>query len=154
MPWYKNLGPRVQRDLGEAEKGIAAFQHVTEIAPHRGRRLLFFAGYLYSQRQKYGRSHRVVFRKGLALNPFHASSEFGLAAARASNERGDGWPGARETSGALPEDHHGASRNSVRRGAMAIKAVTSLAGSLPLKLYCRCASRDFPCGLCRRRKRL
>jgi len=87
--WY-NLG-LVYKDLGEAEKGIAAFQHVTEIAPNEAD-AYYFAGYLYSQLQKYDEAIRS-FQKGLALNPFHASSEFGLA--RALQRKGD-VAGARE----------------------------------------------------------
>jgi len=81
--WY-NLG-LVLKDLGEPEKGIAAFQHVTEIAPSEAD-AYYFAGYLYSQLQKYDEAI-AAFQKGLALNPFHASSEFGLA--RALQRKGD-----------------------------------------------------------------
>jgi Tfp pilus assembly protein PilF len=87
--WY-NLG-LVYKDLGEAEKGIAAFQHVTEIAPNEAD-AYYFAGYLYSQLQKYDEAI-TSFQKGLALNPFHASSEFGLA--RALQRKSD-VAGARE----------------------------------------------------------
>src|SRR5205809_6080776 len=58
---------------------IAAFQHVTQITPNKAD-ANYFAGYLYSQLQKYDEAIRS-FQKGLALNPFHASSEFGLARA-------------------------------------------------------------------------
>ena len=81
--WY-NLG-LAQKDLGESEKGIAAFQHVTEIAPSEAD-AYYFVGYLYSQLQKYDEAI-VAFQKGLALNSFHASSEFGLA--RAFQRKGD-----------------------------------------------------------------
>src|SRR5437899_12506370 len=81
--WY-NLG-LAQKDLGESEKGIAAFQHVTEIAPSEAD-AYYFVGYLYSQMQKYDEAI-VAFQKGLALNAFHASSEFGLA--RALQRKGD-----------------------------------------------------------------
>jgi len=81
--WY-NLG-LVYKDLGEAEKGIAAFLHVIEIAPNEAD-AYYFAGYLYSQLQKYDEAI-TTFQKGLALNPFHASSEFGLA--RALQRKGD-----------------------------------------------------------------
>ncbi|PYX64432.1 MAG: hypothetical protein DMG78_30605, partial [Acidobacteria bacterium] len=87
--WY-NLG-LVYKDLGEAERGIAAFQHVTEIAPNEAD-AYYFAGYLYSQLQKYDEAI-MSFQKGLALNPFHASSEFGLA--RALQRKSD-VAGARE----------------------------------------------------------
>src|SRR5712664_4192522 len=75
--WY-NLG-LAEKDLGEPEKGITAFQHVTEIAPNEAD-AYYFSGYLYSQLQKYDEAI-VAFQKGLALNAFHASSEFGLARA-------------------------------------------------------------------------
>jgi Flp pilus assembly protein TadD len=81
--WY-NLG-LVYKDLGEAEKGIAAFLHVIEIAPNEAD-AYYFAGYLYSQWQKYDEAI-TMFQKGLALNPFHGSSEFGLA--RALQRKGD-----------------------------------------------------------------
>ena len=81
--WY-NLGLTL-KDLGEPEKGIAAFQHVTEIAPNEAD-AYYFSGYLYSQIQKYDEAI-VAFQKGLALNAFHASSEFGLA--RALQRKGD-----------------------------------------------------------------
>jgi Tfp pilus assembly protein PilF len=81
--WY-NLG-LVYKDLGEAEKGIAAFLHVTEIAPNEAD-AYYFAGYLYSQLKKYDEAI-AAFQKGLALNGFHASSEFGLA--RALQRKGD-----------------------------------------------------------------
>ena len=81
--WY-NLG-LVYKDLGEAEKGVAAFLHVTEIAPNEAD-AHYFAGYLYSQMQKYDEA-LAAFQKGLALNAFHASSEFGLA--RAYQRKGE-----------------------------------------------------------------
>jgi hypothetical protein len=81
--WY-NLG-LVYKDTGETEKGIAAFQRVTEIAPTEPD-ALYFSGYLYSQLQKYDEA-LASFQKGLALNAFHASSEFGLA--RALQRKGD-----------------------------------------------------------------
>src|SRR6266481_1676065 len=87
--WY-NLG-LVYKDLGEAEKGIAAFQHFTDVAPTEADGY-YFSGYLYSQLQKYDEAI-ASFQKGLALNPFHASSEFGLA--RALQRKGD-VAGARE----------------------------------------------------------
>ncbi len=87
--WY-NLG-LAYKDLGEAEKGIAAFQHVTEIAPNEAD-AYYFAGYLNAQQQKYDEAIEA-FQKGLALNAFHASSEFGLA--RALQRKGDA-AGARE----------------------------------------------------------
>src|SRR6266699_683818 len=87
--WY-NLG-LAYKDLGEAQKGIAAFQHVTEIAPNEAD-AYYFAGYLNAQQQKYDEAIEA-FQKGLALNAFHASSEFGLA--RALQRKGDA-AGARE----------------------------------------------------------
>jgi Tfp pilus assembly protein PilF len=81
--WY-NLG-LVYKDLGETEKGIAAFQHVTEIAPNEAD-AYYFAGSLNTQLQKYDQAVSA-FQKALALNAFHASSEFGLA--RAFQRKGD-----------------------------------------------------------------
>src|SRR6266852_3700286 len=81
--WY-SLG-LVYKDTGEPEKGLAAFQHVTEIAPNEAD-AYYFSGYLNSQLQKYDEAI-AAFQKGLALNAFHASSEFGLA--RALQRKGD-----------------------------------------------------------------
>src|SRR6266704_671187 len=81
--WY-NLG-LVYKDVGETEKGVAAFLQVTEIAPNEAD-AYYFTGYLYSQLQKYDEAV-AAFQKGLALNAFHASSEFGLA--RALQRKGD-----------------------------------------------------------------
>src|SRR6266852_5735820 len=81
--WY-NLG-LAYKDLGEPEKGLAAFQHVTEIAPNEAD-AYYFTGYLNSQLQKYDEAI-AAFQKGLALNAFHASTEFGLA--RALQRKGD-----------------------------------------------------------------
>jgi len=80
--WY-NLG-LVYKDLGETEKGIAAFQHVTEITQEAD--AYYFVGYLNTQLQKYDEAI-AAFQKGLALYPYHASSEFGLA--RAFQRKGD-----------------------------------------------------------------
>ncbi len=80
--WY-NLG-LVLKDLGEAEKGIAAFQHVTEIAQEAD--AYYFIGYLNTQLQKYDEAI-AAFKKGLGLYSNHASSEFGIA--RAYQRRGD-----------------------------------------------------------------
>src|SRR5260370_34408450 len=82
--WY-NLGLGY-KDLGETEEGIAAFLHVTEIAPNEAD-AFYFIGYLDSQLQKYDEAI-AAFQKGLAINSFHASSEFGLA--RALQRKGDG----------------------------------------------------------------
>ena len=86
--WY-NLG-LVYKDLGETEKGIAAFQHVTELANEAD--AYYFLGYLNTQLQKYDEAI-AAFQKGLALYPHHASSEFGLA--RALQRKGDA-AGAKE----------------------------------------------------------
>ncbi len=80
--WY-NLG-LVYKDLGEMEKGIAAFQHVAEITQEADP--YYFIGYLYTQIQKYDEAI-AAFQKGLGLYPYHASSEFGLA--RAFQRKGD-----------------------------------------------------------------
>jgi hypothetical protein len=87
--WY-NLG-LAYKDLGEPEKGIAAFQHVTEILPNEAD-AYYFAGFLNAQIQKYDEAI-AAFQKGLTLNAFHASAEFGLA--RALQRKGDAT-GARE----------------------------------------------------------
>jgi Flp pilus assembly protein TadD len=80
--WY-NLG-LVYKDLGETEKGIAAFQHVTEITQEADP--YYFLGYLNKQLQKYDEAI-AAFQKALALYPYHASSEFGLA--QALQRKGD-----------------------------------------------------------------
>src|SRR5882762_971697 len=80
--WY-NLG-LVYKDLGETEKGIGAFQRVAEITNEAD--AYYFLGYLNTQQQKYDEAI-AAFQKGLALYPYHASSEFGLA--RAFQRKGD-----------------------------------------------------------------
>ena len=79
--WY-NLG-LVYKDLSEHEKGIAAFEHVTQIAPNEAD-AFYFMGYLYTQLQKYDLAI-AAFQKGLAIFPYHASAEFGLARAYQRN---------------------------------------------------------------------
>ena len=74
--WY-NLG-LTYKDLGDAEKGVEAFTHVTQIANEADP--WYFVGYLNSQLQHYDRAI-AAFQKALALFPFHASAEFGLARA-------------------------------------------------------------------------
>lgn len=74
--WY-NLG-LVYKDLGDAEKGVAAFTHVTQIADDADP--WYFVGYLNSQLQRYDQAISA-FQKALAIFPFHASAEFGLARA-------------------------------------------------------------------------
>jgi Flp pilus assembly protein TadD len=80
--WY-NLG-LIYKDSSEIEKGIAAFQHVTELTPEADG--FYFVGYLQSQSQHYDQAI-AAFQKALAANPFHASAEFGLA--RAYQRKGD-----------------------------------------------------------------
>jgi Flp pilus assembly protein TadD len=80
--WY-NLG-LVYKDSSETEKGIAAFQHVTELTPEADG--FYFVGYLQSQVQHYDDAI-AAFQKALAAYPFHASAEFGLA--RAYQRKGD-----------------------------------------------------------------
>ena len=87
--WY-NLG-LAYKDLGEQEKGITAFEHVTQIVPNEAD-AYYFAGFLNAQIQKYDEAI-VLFQRGLAVNAFHASAEFGLA--RALQRKGDA-AGARE----------------------------------------------------------
>jgi tetratricopeptide (TPR) repeat protein len=74
--WY-NLG-LVYKDLGDAERGVAAFTHVTQIANEADP--WYFVGYLNSQLQHYDQAI-AAFQKALAIFPFHASAEFGLARA-------------------------------------------------------------------------
>ena len=74
--WY-NLG-LVYKDLGDAEKGVAAFTHVAQIAEEADP--WYFVGYLNSQLQHYDLAI-AAFQKALAIFPFHASAEFGIARA-------------------------------------------------------------------------
>ena len=74
--WY-NLG-LVYKDLGDSEKGVAAFTHVTQIADEADP--WYFVGYLNSQLQRYDLAI-AAFQKALAISPFHASAEFGIARA-------------------------------------------------------------------------
>ena len=81
--WY-NLG-LVYKDTSEPEKAIEAFQHVTEIAPGEPD-AFYFIGYLESQLQKYDAAI-AAYKSALAVFPFHASAEFGLA--KAYQRKGD-----------------------------------------------------------------
>jgi tetratricopeptide (TPR) repeat protein len=74
--WY-NLG-LVYKDLGDTEKGVDAFTHVTKIANEADP--WYFVGYLNSQLQHYDLAI-AAFQKALAIFPFHASAEFGIARA-------------------------------------------------------------------------
>jgi Flp pilus assembly protein TadD len=74
--WY-NLG-LVYKDLGDSEKGVAVFTHVTQIADEADP--WYFVGYLNSQLQRYDLAI-AAFQKALAISPFHASAEFGIARA-------------------------------------------------------------------------
>jgi tetratricopeptide (TPR) repeat protein len=74
--WY-NLG-LTYKDLGDAEKGVEAFTHVTQIANEADP--WYFVGYLNSQLQRYDQAI-IAFQKALVLFPYHASAEFGLARA-------------------------------------------------------------------------
>ena len=83
--WY-NLG-LTYKDLGDAEKAVEAFTHVTKIANEADP--WYFVGYLESQLQHYDQAI-AAFQKALALFPLHASAEFGLARAyqRSGNAAG------------------------------------------------------------------
>ncbi len=81
--WY-NLG-LVYKDMGEQERAIEAFRHVTEIAPGEPD-AFYFIGYLNTQLQKYDEAI-AAFKSALAVFPYHASAEFGLA--RAYQRKGD-----------------------------------------------------------------
>ncbi|MGB7233860.1 MAG: FG-GAP-like repeat-containing protein, partial [Candidatus Acidiferrum sp.] len=74
--WY-NLG-LTYKDLGDAEKGVDAFTHVTRIVNEADP--WYFVGYLDSQLQHYDQAI-AAFQKALALFPDHASAEFGIARA-------------------------------------------------------------------------
>ncbi|MGC1417511.1 MAG: FG-GAP-like repeat-containing protein, partial [Candidatus Acidiferrum sp.] len=74
--WY-NLG-LVYKDLGDAEKGVEAFTRVTQLVNEADP--WYFVGYLDSQLQHYDEAI-AAFQKALALFPYHASAEFGLARA-------------------------------------------------------------------------
>ena len=72
-----NLG-LVYKDLGDSEKGIAAFTHAAQITNEADP--WYFVGYLNSQIQHYDQAI-VAFQKALEIFPFHASAEFGIARA-------------------------------------------------------------------------
>jgi Tfp pilus assembly protein PilF len=80
--WY-NLG-LVYKDTGEPQKGVEAFQHVTQLSPEADAH--YFLGYLYTQLQRYDEAISE-FQKAIAAFPYHASSEFGIA--RAYQRKGD-----------------------------------------------------------------
>jgi tetratricopeptide (TPR) repeat protein len=81
--WF-NLG-LVYKDLGDIPKAIAAFEHVTRIAPAEPD-AFYFIGFLNAQLQNYDAAI-TAFKSALALFPFHASAQFGLA--RALQRKGD-----------------------------------------------------------------
>src|SRR5258708_33789754 len=80
--WY-NLG-LVYKDIGEPEKAIDAFQHLTQLSPEADAH--YFLGYLYTQLQRYDEAI-AEFQKALAAFPYHASSAFVIA--RAYQRKGD-----------------------------------------------------------------
>ena len=82
--WY-NLG-LTYKDLGDAEKGVEAFTHAAQIANEADP--WYFVGYLNSQLQRYDQAI-AAFQKALALFPYHASAEFGLARAYQRNGNPD-----------------------------------------------------------------
>jgi len=79
------------KDLGDAEAGVAAFEHAAELIP-READPQYFIGYLKTQQKKYDEAI-AAFQQALAAYPYHASAEFGLA--RAMQLKGD-TAGARE----------------------------------------------------------
>jgi len=83
--WY-NLG-LTYKDLGDAEKGVDAFTHVTKLANEADP--WYFVGYLNSQLQRYDQAI-AAFQKALELFPYHASAEFGLARALQRSGNADG----------------------------------------------------------------
>ena len=74
--WF-NLG-LVLKDQGDAEKSLAAFRHVAELADDAD--AWYFIGFLLSEQQKFAEAV-AAFEHALKLNPLHASSEFGVARA-------------------------------------------------------------------------
>jgi tetratricopeptide (TPR) repeat protein len=82
--WY-NLG-LTYKDLGDAEKGVTAFAHVTQIADEAD--AWYFVGYLNNQLQHYDLAI-AAFQKALALFPYHASAEFGIARAYQRSGKAD-----------------------------------------------------------------
>src|SRR5690348_16204037 len=64
--WY-NLG-LTYKDLGDAEKGVEAFKHVTQLVNEADP--WYFVGYLNSQLQRYDAAI-AAFQKALALFPYH-----------------------------------------------------------------------------------
>jgi len=81
--WY-NLG-LAYKDTAEHEKAIDAFQHVTKLASNEPD-AFYFIGYLNSQLQKYDDAISA-YKSALAIFPYHASAEFGLA--KAYQRKGD-----------------------------------------------------------------
>jgi len=81
--WY-NLG-LAYKDTAEHEKAIDAFQHVTKLAPNEPD-AFYFMGYLNTQLQKYDEAI-TAYKSALAIFPYHASAEFGLA--KAYQRKGD-----------------------------------------------------------------
>jgi len=80
--WY-NLG-LVTRTLASREKAIEAFQHVTEIAPTEPARSTSSA--ISIRNCKSYDAAIAAFQSALAVFPFHASAEFGLARALPAKE--------------------------------------------------------------------
>jgi Flp pilus assembly protein TadD len=81
--WY-NLG-LVYKDTAEHEKAIDAFQQVAKLAPNEPD-AFYFIGYLNTQLQKYDDAI-AAYKSALAVFPYHASAEFGLA--KAYQRKGD-----------------------------------------------------------------
>src|SRR5438876_8370379 len=75
--WY-NLGI-LYRSQGRLEEAIHVFQEVAKIDKDDPD-TQYFLGFLFTQLQKYPEAVSA-FQNALRLNPFHASSEFGLAKA-------------------------------------------------------------------------
>jgi Flp pilus assembly protein TadD len=75
--WY-NLGlvQHAANDLGAA---LASFQHAERLDP-RDADTLYFEGACYAEMRQYDQAI-ATFKKTLAINPLHASAEFGLARA-------------------------------------------------------------------------
>jgi tetratricopeptide (TPR) repeat protein len=81
--WY-NLG-LLHRASGRLAPAMDAFQKVTELKPNDPDALYFLAD-LYQQQQQYDQAI-AAYQTALSANPFHISSEFGLA--QAYRRKGD-----------------------------------------------------------------
>ena len=130
--WY-NLG-LVYKDLGETEKGIAAFQHVTEITQEAD--AYYFLGYLNTQLQKYDEAI-AAFQEGPGA--LFLSCFFGIWIGAGISAQG-GCRVCTRASGAFSENHNRAFGNTVRRGLWGSREI--FAGGVATQLGRGSAGRD------------